>query len=178
MSPMITALALTCESEAKEVLYALAKDLAPTDRTYQRTLEKVTTKHLIPWLGTVDSLRFFVLLPAYPTCADPHLTTLNSSFTHSNPTVEVDGRPLIDFKLCSKVADQIELLVQYSPPRVHHTTRPDVLTYVEYSLKSRRGDDMRVAQERSSNLAGKERSLLEHRQRVRSLGFVWSPRRK
>jgi len=157
---MITALAMTCKSKANEVLYGLAKDLTPADGVYQNTLEKVATKDLIPWL-------------------DPHLSALNSSFTHSNSIVEVDEHPLIDFKQFSKVAEQIDTLVQYSPPRVHNTTRPEVLAYVEYSLKSCSGDNpLRVAKERSSNLAGMEQTLLQHRDRMQALGFMWSPRRK
>lgn len=179
MSPIVTALVLTCESRAKQVLYGLAKDLTPTDGVYQNTLQKAGTKDLIPWLGTVDSYVFSVSLPTYPTCADPHLSTFNSSFAHSNPTVEVDGHFLIDFKQCSEVAEQIESLVQYSPPRTRNTTRPDVLAYVEYSLKSRRGDDIvRTVEKRSADLAGEEQSLLEHRKKMKSLGFAWSPPRR
>jgi serine/threonine protein kinase len=160
MSPIVTALVLTCESRAKQVLYGLAKDLTPTDGVYQNTLQKAGTKDLIPWL-------------------DPHLSTFNSSFAHSNPTVEVDGHFLIDFKQCSEVAEQIESLVQYSPPRTRNTTRPDVLAYVEYSLKSRRGDDIvRTVEKRSADLAGEEQSLLEHRKKMKSLGFAWSPPRR
>ena len=104
---------------------------------------------------------------------------LNSSLAHSNPIVELDGHHLVDFKQSSKVAEQIDSLVQYSPPRTHDTTRPDVLAYVEYSLKSRSGDDiLRVVQERSSYLAGREQSLLEHQKRVQALGFPWSSRWK
>ena len=106
---------------------------------------------------------------------------LNLTFADSsNPIlVEVDGHPLIDFKQCSKVAEQIESLVQYSPPPTHDTTRPDVLAYVEYSLKSRSRDDtLRMAQERSSNLAGREQSLLEQQKKMQALGFPWSSRWK
>ena len=54
--------------------------------------------------------------------------------------------------------------------------QPDVLAYVEYSLKSRNGDDvLRVAQERSSNLAGREQFLPEHQKRVQALGFPGHP---
>ena len=81
----------------------------------------------------------------------------------------MDGHPLIDFKQCSEVAEQIEALVQYSP--THNTTRSDVLAYVEYSLKSSNGDDARRAVEgRSANLAIEE---LEQRN-SRSLRFAWS----
>jgi hypothetical protein len=179
MSPIVTDLALTCESEAKQVLDVLTKDLTPADGVYQNTLENASTKDLIPWLGKVDSLRFFVLLPAYLTWADLHLSTLNSSFVQSNPIVEVDGHYLIDFQQCSKVAEQIEALVQYSPPRTRNTTRPDVLEYVEYSLKSSNGDNvMHAINERSAKLAGEERSFLEHRKRMQALGFPWSPPRR
>jgi uncharacterized protein YfaP (DUF2135 family) len=119
------------------------------------------------------------LKPTYPTCADRHLSALNSSFAHSNPVVEVDGHPLIDFKQCSKVAEQIDALVQYSPPPTRSTTRQNVLVYVEYNLKSRYGDDvMRVAKERSAKLAVEEKSLLEDRKKMQSLGFPWSPPRR
>jgi hypothetical protein len=88
----------------------------------------------------------------------------------------VDGHAVIDFKQCSEIAEQIESLVQYSPPRTRQTTRPDVLAYVEYSLKSRIGDDVvRAAEERSFNLAVAERSLLEQRDKMRKFGFAWSP---
>jgi hypothetical protein len=180
-SPMVKALPLTCESTGKtrQALYDLEKDLTPTDGAYQSTLEKVTTKDVIPWLGMVDSICIFVLLPAYQTWADVHLTTLNSSFTHSNPTVEVDGHPLIDFKQCSKIAEQIDTLVQYSPRRTRNTTRPDVLEYVENSLESSNGDEaMRAAKERSAKLAGEERSLFEDRKKNKLLGYSWSPPRR
>jgi len=157
---MVAALTLTCESKARQALYGLAKELTPTEGAYQSTLEKVETKDLIPWL-------------------DLHLSTLNSSFAHSNPVVEVDGHPLIDFKHCSKVAEQIEALVQYSPPRTHSTTRQNVLVYVEYNLKCRHGGDVpRIAKERSAKLAVEEQSLLEDRKKMQSLGFPWSPPRR
>jgi hypothetical protein len=47
------------------MLYALAQDLTPTDGAYQNTLEKVATKEVIPWLGTVDSL-WFCLVTGLP----------------------------------------------------------------------------------------------------------------
>ncbi|KAF8496691.1 ras guanine nucleotide exchange factor domain-containing protein [Russula emetica] len=160
MSPLVTALALTCESKAKSVLYALAKELTPTDGVYENTLEKVATRDLIPWL-------------------DLHLSTLNSSFAHSNPIVEVDGHPLIDFKQCSKIAEQIDTLVQYAPPRTRHTTRPDLLAYVEYSLKcSRSNAVLRNAEERSARLADEERVFYSQRKKMLALGFVWSPPRR
>jgi hypothetical protein len=129
--------------------------------------------------GWVRSISTPFLSPAHPTCVDPHLSTLNASFAHSIPVVEVDGHFLIDFKQCSQVAEQIESLVQYSPPRTRNTTRPDVLAYVESSLKSRSGDDtVRAVEKRSANLAGEEQSLLEHRKKMKSLGFAWSPPRR
>lgn len=91
----------------------------------------------------------------------------------------MDGHPLIDFKQCSKVAEQIEALVQYSPPPTRSTTRQNVLAYVEYNLKSRYGDDvLRFAKERSAKLAVEEKSLLEDRKKMQSLGFPWSPPRR
>jgi hypothetical protein len=175
MSPIVTALTLTRGSKAK-ALYKLAKDLTPTNGVYQNTLEKVATKDLIPWLGTVGSLRFFVSLPAYPTCADRHLSTLNSSFARSNPIVEVDGHSLIDFKQCSKIAEEIESLVQYSPPRTRDTTQPNLLAYVERNLKSSSGDGtVRAAEERSAKLAADEQTLSDHQKRMQLIGVAWSP---
>jgi hypothetical protein len=57
MSPLVTALALTCESKAKPDLYTLEKELTPTDGAYQNTLQKVAARGVIPWLGTTDILR-------------------------------------------------------------------------------------------------------------------------
>ena len=178
MSPLVTALALTCESKAKPDLYALAKELTPTDGAYQDTLQKAATRDLIPCLGTIDTPDFISLATNLTRLAhaELHLTTLNSSFVHSNLIVEVDGRPLIDFKLCGKLAEQIDTLVEYSPPLVRQTTRPEVLAYVEYSLKSRLGDDtLRYAEERSARLAGEERQFGVRLRRMRTLGFPWSP---
>ena len=61
MSPLVKALALTCESRAKLDLYTLAKELTPRDGVYQNTLQKVATRDLIPWLGMIDMLRFIRL---------------------------------------------------------------------------------------------------------------------
>ena len=61
MSPLVTALALTSESKAKPDLYALAKELTPTDGVYQNALQKVATREVIPWLGTIDTPRFIRL---------------------------------------------------------------------------------------------------------------------
>ena len=89
----------------------------------------------------------------------------------------MDGHHQIDFKQCSKVAEQIEALVQYSPRTA--TVRPNVLAYVEFNLKSRHGDDfLRGARERSAKLAVEERALLEDRKKMQSLGFPWSPPRR
>jgi hypothetical protein len=181
MSPLVTALAFTCESKAKLDLYALAKELTPTDGVYQNTLQKVATRDAIPWLGTIDTLRFIRLATNLTLLAhaDPHLSTLNSSFARSNPIVEVAGHPLIDFKHCSLMAEQIDSLVQYSPPHTRHTTRPDLLAYVEYSLKSSRSDDvLRDAVERSARLAEEERGFDTQRKKMMALGFAWSPPRR
>ncbi|KAI0295804.1 hypothetical protein BC826DRAFT_272338 [Russula brevipes] len=153
-SPIITALVLTCESRAEHILHGLARDLMPTDGMYQNSLQQTATKDLVPWL-------------------DPHLSSLNSTFARCNPIVEVDGRPLIDFKVCSELAEQINTLVQFSPPSVRDAARPDVLAYVEYSLESSTGDEiLRDAEARSAELAAEEQSLLEHRARMRFIEFL------
>jgi hypothetical protein len=90
----------------------------------------------------------------------------------------VDGHPLIDLKHCSEIAEQIDTLVQYSPPRTRPTL-PDLLAYVEYSLKSSRSDDvLRVAEERSARLADEERVFHAQRKKMLELGFAWSPPRR
>ena len=62
MSPLVTALVLTCESKAKpDHLYKLAKELTPIDDVYQNALQKVGTREVIPWLGTNDTLYFIRL---------------------------------------------------------------------------------------------------------------------
>ena len=91
----------------------------------------------------------------------------------------MDGRPLIDFKHCSRIAEEIDTLVQFSPPRAHYSTRPDVLAYVEYSLKSSRGGDvLRSAEERSARLAEEERIFDVQRKKMIALMFPWSPPRR
>jgi hypothetical protein len=181
MSPLVKALALTCESKARPDLYALAKELTPTNDAYQDMLQNVATKDLIPWLGTINTLRFISLATNLTrrAHADLHLSALNSSFAHSNPIFEVDGHHSIDFKHCSMIAEQIDTLVQYSPPRTRHTTRPDLLAYVEYSLKSSHGDDvLRKAEERSVRLADEERVFYAQRKKMIGLGFPWTPPRR
>jgi len=172
-SPVITSLTLTCESKAKPILHALARDLAPADGAYQNMLQQATTKDLIPWLGMDRSptcLYLATVLPATPP-ADPLLSSLNSTFAHSDPIVEVDGHPLIDFKQCIRLAEQIDSLVRYSPPRVR--TVPDVVAHVEYSLKSCVADDQILA--RSPKLISEEQTLVDRRERMRLLGMTWSP---
>jgi hypothetical protein len=93
--------------------------------------------------------------------------------------MEVDGHPLIDFKQFSELAEQVDSIVQYTPPRVEHATRQDVLAYIEYCLKSSAGGDASQAstEVRSAKLALEERKMLETRARMRSLGLPWSPPR-
>ena len=64
-SSAVTSLPLTCESKAKPILHALARDLAPADGAYQNMLQHATTKDLIPWLGMDYLLRFFISLQSY-----------------------------------------------------------------------------------------------------------------
>ena len=111
---------------------------------------------------------------------DPHLTSLNSTFVGSNPTMEVDGRPLIDFKQFSDLAEQVDLIVQYTPPRIERATRQDVLAYIEYSLKLIASVDTPhdSTEALSAKLALEERKMVETRARMRSLGLPWSPPRR
>jgi hypothetical protein len=77
------------------------------------------------------------------------------------------------------MAEQIDTLVQYSPPRTGHITRPDLLAYVEYSLKSSCGGDvLRSVEERSARLADEERAFDVQRKKMISLLFPWSPPRR
>jgi hypothetical protein len=55
--------------------------------------------------------------------------------------------------------------------------RPEVLAYVEYSLKSCVGNDALLRVEaRSIKVIGEERVLFDRRQRMRSLGMAWETR--
>ncbi|KAI0303378.1 hypothetical protein B0F90DRAFT_1816199 [Multifurca ochricompacta] len=159
LSPAVTGLVLTCESKAGRVLRTLTEDLDLENGAYQNSLRQAGTKELIPWL-------------------DPHLSALDSTFVRSNLIMEVDGHPLIDFKHCSELAEQIDSVTQYTSPRIDHTTRQDVLAYVEYSLKSNTIDEAAIKAQiatLSAKLAKEEQLMLEHRARMRSLGMPWSP---
>ena len=77
------------------------------------------------------------------------------------------------------MAEQIDSLVQYSPPRTRDITRPDLLAYVEYSLKSSRSDDvLRDAEERGASLASEERTFRTERRKLAGLGYRWYPPRR
>lgn len=91
--------------------------------------------------------------------------------------MEVDGHILIDFKHFSELAEQVDSIVQYTPPRVEHATHQDVLAYAEYSIKSNNGGDAEH-EALGAKLALEERKMLEHRARMRSLGIPWSPPRR
>ena len=83
-------------------------------------------------------------------------SSLNSTFVQSNPIIEVDGYPLIDFKLFSKLAEQVDIIVQYTPGDNSHTLMNDL----------------------STKLALEERRMFETRERLRSLGLSRSPPRR
>jgi hypothetical protein len=113
---------------------------------------------------------------SYLTPADPLLSSLNSDFAHSDPIVEMDSHHLIDFKQCVLLAEQIDCLVQYSPPHIRNSTRPEVLSYVEYSLRSCVNNDvLRDVEARSSKLVVEERACLDRREKMRLLGMPWTP---
>jgi hypothetical protein len=93
--------------------------------------------------------------------------------------MEVDGHPLIDFKQFSELAEQVDSIVQYTPPRVEHATRQDVLEYIEYCLESSTsGDalhDHDSMEALSAELALEEHKEIATRAKMRSLGLPWSP---
>jgi hypothetical protein len=99
-------------------------------------------------------------------------------FVQSTPIIEVDGHPLIDFKLLSELAEQVNTIVQYTPPRIE--PRQDVLAYAEYSLKSSpRGETFHASvNDLSTKRAQEESRMFETRERLRSLGLPWSPPRR
>jgi hypothetical protein len=108
--------------------------------------------------------------------AEPHLSILKSTFEHFNPIVEVDGHPLIDFRLCRELAEQIDTLVEYSTPRVDSETRRDVLEYVEYNIQSSLADNAASGVEaRGAELAREEQAMLTQRERAQALGRPWLP---
>jgi len=94
--------------------------------------------------------------------------------------MEVDGHPLIDFKLLSELAGQVNTIVQYTPPPIEHAARQDVLDYVEHSLKlSSSGDASPTSMnDLSAKRAQEESKMLETRERLKSIGLPWSPPRR
>ena len=94
--------------------------------------------------------------------------------------MEADGHPLVDFKLFGELADQVNEIVQYTPPRIEHTTRQDVLAHVESSLKSHIKDDALTPSidDLSAKRALEESKMLGARERLRSLGLPWLPPRR
>ena len=94
--------------------------------------------------------------------------------------MEVDGHPLIDFKLFSELAEQVDTIVQYTPPRIEHATRQDVLAYLEYCLESSAtGDNSHVSMnDLSAKLALEETRMFKTREWLRTLGLPWSPPRR
>jgi len=140
MSPKVAMLVLACEEQTTQIINTLNRDLSQSSGAYYDTLRQTGTKELIPWLGIISPpctvcLTSISLAPS--TFADPHLSTLNSTFAHSNPIIEVDDglHHLIDFKLCSELAGQIDSIAQYRAPIISKI-RPDILEYVEYHLQS------------------------------------------
>ena len=176
MSPKVAMIVLACDSRAAQIIHKLNRDLAPESGAYYETLRQAGTKELTPWLGAVGPLR----ISCYhltSTFADPFLSPLNSTFANSDPTVEVDGHYLVDFKLCSELAEQIDSAAEYSPPPVSSEIRQDVLEYVEYHLQSSLATNPSIAAAaRSARLAKKKRSSVHSkRETKRSLGELRSP---
>ena len=94
--------------------------------------------------------------------------------------MEVDGHHLVDFKLFGELAEQVNDIVQYTPPRIEHATHQDVLAHVEYTLKSHVKDDTvePSINDLSTRRVQEESKMLETRERLRSLGLPWSPPRR
>jgi len=178
MSPKVATLDLACEKQAMQIIHTLNRELAPSSGAYYDTLRQVGTKELIPWLGIIGSLSMSCYCLT-STFAGPHLSTLNSTFAHSNPIVEVDGHHLVDFKLCSELAMQVDFIAQYSPPPMRSQIRPDVLEYAEYHLQSSLAlKDPYAAVVRTVKHAGKARrsTLTEGGTKKSSLGKLVPPR--
>ena len=177
MSPKVAMIVLACDSRAAQIIHKLNRDLAPESGAYYDTLRQAGTKELIPWLGAVSPLR----ISCYhltSTFADPFLSPLNSTFANSDPTVEVDGHYLVDFKLCGELAEQIDSVTEYSPPPpASSEIRQDVLEYVEYHLQSSLATNPSIAAAaRNARLARKKRSSVHSkRETKRSLGELRLP---
>lgn len=153
-SPTITRLVLTCESKgAERVLRSLDNQFEPTDDPYRRVIP--TTKELTGIPSLVS-----------------HLNHLKSTFVQ---LTKVDG-PL-SIERFSELAEQVDLIVRYTPPRIEHATPLNVLAYVEDSLVPSTNGDTRT-EDRSDKLASKERQMFAERKRRLSLGFPWSPPRR
>lgn len=129
------------------------------------------TKALVPWLGMVVPLSLSYLPIGFnPTLKTPSLPPSTRPFVHSRLNFGVDGHTLSDFRKCIRLAEQIDSLVGYLPPRVHNATRPEVLAYVEYGLKSCVGDEvLRDAEVRSAELVGEELAILDCQKKMRLL---------
>jgi hypothetical protein len=94
--------------------------------------------------------------------------------------VEVNGHSLIDFKVFSELADQVDAIVQYTAPPTENVTRQDVLAYVEWSLESSpSGDSLHTSMnDLSTKRAQEESKMLKTRDMLRSCGLPWSPPRQ
>ena len=178
ISPTINELTLTCDNwPAKQVLHELATEL--TDVSYRHAIQNAGTKTLIPWLGATGPISL-PLSHSNPRPIDPHLSLLNKTFVQFHPIMEVDGHILVDFKLFGELADQVNEIVQYTPPRIDLASRQDLLAHIEYSLKSHMFDDTLTPS--INNLGAKraleESKMLKTRERFRSLMLPWSPPRR
>jgi hypothetical protein len=88
----------------------------------------------------------------------------------------VDGHYLIDFKLCSELAEQIGSITGYSPPPVSSEIRQDVLEYVEYNLQSSLAVEAScTAVVHSPGLVWKKQQMSSQREIKKSLGGLWPP---
>ena len=178
ISPTITELTLTCDSwPVKQVLHGLAAELA--DISYRHVIQNAGTKTLIPWLGTIGPISL-TLSHSNPHPIDPHLSLLNTTFVQPMPILEVDGHILVDFKLFGELADQVNEIVQYTPPRIDLASSQDLLAHVEYSLKSNMKDDTLTPSinDLGARRALEESKMLKTRERLRSLMLPWSPPRR
>ena len=94
--------------------------------------------------------------------------------------MEVDGHTFVDFKLFSELAEQVNDIVQYTPPLIKHATHQDVLAHVEYILRSHIKDDTLTPSidELSAKRELEESKMLGTRERLHSLGLPWSPPRR
>jgi son of sevenless-like protein len=145
-------------------------------RGYREALNDVSSieqrDRCIPWLG-----QFRLLPPTNPAddfCTAVHLKELHLVLQRYPITVQVDGRPLINFQRYLKFMDRVNEVVHYKPPNLEQYRQLGHLDYLESQLRNVRmtstSDDDLMA--RSKFLEARETlDFRTRRPQLQALGF-------